>query len=269
MNNLYERYIKCLKEELKQKYNEVCKEYNINTIYIGGGTPSLIDRKSINEILDIVKDKDDGAEITVEVNPDSAVNFLKQSCELKENKGCQLEPSQLTTSEPLKATRLSIGLQSTNNDLLKSIGRIHTFEQFIEAYELARKVGFKNINVDLMIGLPNQTINDIKLSLESIINLNPEHISVYSLILEEGTKLYDMVNKRELILPDDELERQMYWYVKNTLELNGYNHYEISNFAKSGFESKHNVNCWKQKEYIGVGLNASSYLKRCALFKCK
>lgn len=156
--------------------------------------------------------------------------------------------------------RLSIGLQSTNNRLLKEIGRIHTYEQFIETYNLARKVGFSNINVDLMLGLPNQKIQDLKSSLQEVIRIEPEHISVYSLILEEDTKLYDLVGAGTLELPNEEIERQMYWYVKDTLELNGYKHYEVSNFAKSGFESKHNVNCWKQKEYIGIGLNASSYI---------
>ena len=156
--------------------------------------------------------------------------------------------------------RLSIGLQETNNSLLKQIGRIHTYEQFIEMYKLARKVGFQNINVDLMIGLPNQTIANIKDSLEKIIDFNPEHISVYSLILEEGTKLYEKYQRKEIELPDEELERNMYWYVKNTLESNGYIHYEISNFAKKGYESKHNLDCWNQKEYIGFGLSAHSYL---------
>lgn len=110
-----------------------------------------------------------------------------------------------------------------------------------------------------MLGLPNQIISDLKESLEQVVNLKPEHISVYSLILEENTKLYNKVNLGEMTLPNEVLERQMYWYVKNTLELNGYNHYEISNFAKKGFESKHNINCWKQKEYIGCGVSASSY----------
>ena len=111
-----------------------------------------------------------------------------------------------------------------------------------------------------MLGLPNQIIKDLKESLESIIELNPEHISTYSLIVEENTKLEKMLNEGKISLPDEELERQMYWYVKNTLELNGYIHYEISNFAKKGKESKHNLNCWEQKEYIGLGLSACSYL---------
>lgn len=156
--------------------------------------------------------------------------------------------------------RLSIGLQSTNDELLKEIGRIHSYKDFLETYKTARKIGFDNINIDLIIGLPNQTFTDIKTEIEKIINLQPNHISVYSLILEENTKLEKMVSTGKLSLPEEELERHMYWYIKNTLELNGYNHYEISNFAKSGDESKHNLNCWNQKEYIGFGIGAHSYI---------
>ena len=156
--------------------------------------------------------------------------------------------------------RLSIGLQSTCDRLLNEIGRIHNFNQFLETYNLARKIGFKNINVDLMIGLPNQTISNVEESIKQILNLKPEHISVYSLILEEGTKMYEMVNSGEITVPPEELERKMYWKVKNILEICGYEHYEISNFAKKGYKSKHNTACWEQKEYIGLGLGAHSYL---------
>ena len=244
-DDLQERYVKCLKKELEQKLEDIKDDYNITTIYIGGGTPSYIDSKFIKEILNLCVDKENkNVEITIEVNP-GTVNKQK-----------------LIDYKEARVNRLSIGLQSTNNTLLKEIGRIHSFEQFMDTYKLAREVGFKNINVDLMLGLPNQTIKDLKNSLQEIIKLELEHISVYSLILEENTKLYDLVNKGILELPDELLERQMYWYVKNTLELNGYNHYEISNFAKKGYESKHNTNCWKQKEYIGIGLAASSYLNK-------
>lgn len=153
-------------------------------------------------------------------------------------------------------------MQSTCDNLLREIGRIHNFEQFLETYNLARKIGFKNINVDLMIGLPNQTISDVEESLNQIINLNPEHISVYSLILEEGTKLEKMINSNQLILPTEEIEREMYWKVNNILKKAGYTHYEISNYAKKGYESKHNMDCWNQKEYIGVGVAAHSYLDK-------
>ena len=159
--------------------------------------------------------------------------------------------------------RLSIGLQSTDDDILKKIGRIHNYEQFLDTYKWAEEAGFENINVDLMLGLPGQDIEILKKSLENVVNLKPEpkHISVYSLIVEENTKIEQRIDSGELSLPDDEEERRQYHYMKNFLELNGYKHYEISNFAKPGFESKHNMNCWEQKRYVGFGVAASSYVK--------
>ena len=181
-------------------------------------------------------------EITIEVNPGTVTE------------------EKLKTYKKIGINRLSIGLQSTDNNILKTIGRIHSYEDFLNTYKLARNQGFGNINVDLMIGLPNQKISDIKSSLEEITELKPEHISVYSLIVEENTPIEKMLNIGKLELPDEELERNMYWYVKNVLELSGYKHYEISNFAKEGYESKHNLDCWNQKEYIGFGVAAHSYI---------
>ena len=238
-DNLIEDYIQAVKKEIElQKIKS-----QITTVYIGGGTPSYIDSKCIREIMEEIKQKNisEEAEITIEVNPGTVTEEKLQ--EYKES----------------GINRLSIGLQSIQDDLLKQIGRIHNFEQFLESYKIARKVGFKNINVDLMLGLPNQRIKDLKESLEKIIELNPEHISVYSLIVEENTPIANKIEKGELQLPEEETERNMYWYVKNTLELNGYKHYEISNFAKPSYESKHNMNCWKQKEYVGIGAAAHSY----------
>ncbi len=241
-----EKYAETLKREI-DSYD--LSKYNITTIYIGGGTPSKIPSEKIQEILEKIKQKIpknqtkwEDIEITIELNPGT------------------VDEEKIKRYKEIGINRLSIGLQSTNNKLLKEIGRIHTFEDFKDTYDTVKKVGFENINVDLMIGLPNQTISDVKDSLNEIIKLNPTHVSVYSLIVEENTKMEQLINNKELQLPDEELERQMYWYVKNTLELNGYNHYEISNFAKEGKESRHNLNCWEQKEYIGLGLAAYSYL---------
>lgn len=156
--------------------------------------------------------------------------------------------------------RLSIGLQSASNKLLKSIGRVHIYEQFLETYEMARRVGFKNINVDLMLALPNQTLQDLQNGLEKIVKLKLEHISVYSLILEDETVLYKKMINKEITLPTDIEERKMYWYVKEYLEKNNYEHYEISNFAIKNHKALHNTNCWEQKEYIGIGAGASSFL---------
>ncbi len=238
-DNLIENYIKAVKKEIQMQNIQS----QITTIYIGGGTPSYIDSKYIEEILEELKSKNiaSNAEITIEVNPGTVTKEKMQEY------------------KKMGINRISIGLQTTQNNLLKQIGRIHNFEEFLETYNITRKTGFKNINVDLMIGLPNQSIQDIKITLEKIIKLNPEHISVYSLIVEEKTPIEDKISKGELELPDEETERNMYWYVKNTLELNGYKHYEISNFAKIGYESKHNVNCWEQKEYFGFGIAAHSY----------
>ena len=246
-----ENYMEALKKEIHHYFKDktLLERYTVTTIYIGGGTPSFIESKYILEIMHILEEnlKDNmvkmaDMEITIEVNP-GTVNKEK-----------------LEEYRKAKINRLSIGLQSTNNDILKQIGRIHTFEQFLETYQMAKEVGFDNINVDLMIGLPNQTIEDIKTSLTEIMQLNPTHISVYSLIIEEGTVIAKKIESQQLQEMDEEFERNMYWYVKNTLELNGYKHYEISNFAKKGKESKHNLNCWRQKEYIGIGLVAHSYL---------
>lgn len=240
------------KEELENDYVEaVIKEiehidlskYSIDTIYIGGGTPSILASESIVRIIKMIKPYMlDEAEITIEINP-GTVNKEK-----------------LQAYKSIGINRLSIGLQSADDRLLKQIGRIHIYDEFLKTYEIARSLRLKNINVDLMLGLPNQTLKILEDSITKIIKLNPEHISVYSLILEDNTKLYEMVNNGKAVLPSEELERKMYWTVKERLEQNGYIHYEISNFAKQGFKSKHNSNCWEQKEYIGLGVAAHSYI---------
>ncbi len=241
-----ENYIQEIKKEM-QEYD--FSKYNVTTIYIGGGTPSYINENYIEELMQELKEKlienktkFEDMEITIEVNPGT------------------IAKNKLETYKKSGINRISIGLQSTNDKLLKQIGRIHNYEQFLETYQLAKQVGFENINIDLMIGLPNQTIQDIKHDLEEIQRLSPNHVSVYSLIVEENTKIEKLINDGELQLPTEETERQMYWYVKNKLEEIGYKHYEISNFAKLGKESKHNLNCWEQKQYIGLGASAHSYL---------
>lgn len=239
-----------IQEVIKEMNQQDFSQYNITTIYIGGGTPSYIDEKYIKLLVETLKvklaknqTKWEEMEITIEVNPGTVTR------------------QKLEQYKKIGINRISIGLQSTNDKLLKQIGRIHNYQEFLEAYQLVKEVGFQNINIDLMIGLPNQTIQDIKQTLKEIKKLEPDHVSIYSLIVEEGTKIEQLIHKGELQLPEEEWERQMYWYVKNTLELEGYHHYEISNFAKKGKESKHNKNCWEQKEYIGLGATAHSYIK--------
>ena len=247
-----EKYVKCLQKEIKNVGDRVRLNSNGNyaelpiakTLYIGGGTPSFIDAKYIEQIMDTIQTNfeiDKNIEATIEVNP-GTVTLEK-----------------LQKYREIGINRLSIGLQTSNDDLLKLIGRIHNFEQFLQTVNLAKLAGFTNINVDIMIGLPNQTIYDVEDTLNKIIKLDVTHISVYSLIVEEGTKIEKLLNDGTLKLPDEEIERYMYWFAKRKLEENGYIHYEISNFAKIPYRSKHNLDCWNQKEYIGFGVSASSY----------
>ncbi len=243
--NCVEKYIERLKKEIDDVSSKIDVNSNIvNTIYIGGGTPSYINEKYISEILEKLKTKfiiEENVEVTLEVNPGTA------------NK------EKLEYYKKIGVNRLSIGLQSTNDSILKLLGRIHNYEEFTNVYYEARNAGFKNINIDLIIGVPTQTIEEVKDSISKILNLNPEHVSVYSLIVEENTPLEEKISKGELALPEEELEREMYWYTKNELQNNGYKHYEISNFSKVGKESKHNVNCWNQEKYLGFGVAAHSY----------
>ncbi len=240
-------------EESKKKYVEnVVKEIQntqiaqkIDTIYIGGGTPSNLKAEKIQKILQVIFQQFDvskNAEITIEINP-GTVN-------LQTLKGYQ----------KAGINRLSIGLQATQNHLLEMLGRIHKYEEFEKVYQEARQIGFTNINVDLMLGLPSQSLEDVEESLKKVIALKPEHISIYSLILEEGTALEKLISSGKLKMPLEDLERKMYWNTKKILEQNGYEHYEISNFAKSGFASKHNLACWEQEEYVGFGVGAHSYV---------
>ena len=235
-------YVEAVKKEIKT-YN--LKNYIVTTIYIGGGTPSYIESKYIQEILETIKENFEiveNCEITLEVNPGTVTK------------------EKLNQYKKSGINRLSIGLQSIDNKLLKEIGRIHTYEEFLQTYKNAKATGFDNINIDLIIGIPNQILEDIKKEIDEIVKLEPNHISTYSLIVEEGTKLEKMIQNGTYKLPNENEERKMYWYIKKYLEKNGYIQYEISNFAKPNKESKHNKNCWEQKEYIGIGLAAHSYI---------
>lgn len=238
-NFMYE-YILALCKEINFKVNK-----KVNTIFIGGGTPTYLTLECLNILKNSIDnlDKDENFEFTVEGNPDS---FSKEKLEFFKSMG---------------VNRLSIGLQAWQNNLLKKIGRIHNREQFINTYNEARKIGFNNINVDLMMGLPNQSLNDFKETLNEVIKLNPEHISCYSLIVEEGTVFYDMDRKGKLNLPDEDDIVAMYDFCVNFLKDNGYLQYEISNFSKKNLECKHNLTYWNLKDYIGCGSGAHSYIE--------
>lgn len=241
------RYIKSLLLEIEQSSKPPKIDFQpiVKTIYIGGGTPSLIESSYIAQIMQAIYQNyivEKNAEVTIEVNPGTTT----------------LE--KLEDYAKLGINRLSIGLQSTHNHLLQAIGRIHNYYDFVDTYHFAKEAGFQNINVDLMIGLPNQTVLEVEESLEEVISLEPEHISVYSLIVEENTPLAKQVEDGEIKLPTEEQEREMYWKAKEILEKNGYEHYEISNFAKPNYQAKHNLDCWNQKEYMGFGAAAHSYV---------
>lgn len=237
---------------LKEDYvDALCKEienknitYNIKSIFVGGGTPSYLNSKQLEKLLITINklNLDENIEFTMEANPGT------------------LDEEKLIVMKNCGINRISMGLQAVQNSLLKDIGRIHTFNVFEENFKLARKVGFNNINVDLMFGLPSQTVEDWKDSLEKIASLEPEHISAYSLIVEEGTAFYKLYEKNKLILPSEEMERDMYKITKEILNFYGYKQYEISNYAKDGFECYHNKVYWRSKEYIGLGSSSASFI---------
>ena len=235
-------YMDILQKEIKEKSIEY-KEYCVDTVFIGGGTPTCVPYETIVHTMNTVKASfflTDDCEITMECNPGTVT---KEALENYRTAGIN---------------RLSIGLQSTDNAILKELGRIHTFEQFLETFKWAREAGFANINVDLMSGLPNQTLEQYEESLLEVLKLDVEHISSYSLIVEEGTPFYKLYEEDKLSLPDEETERNMYYLTKEKLLAAGLLRYEISNYAKEGYECKHNVRYWVRADSLGLGLGASS-----------
>ena len=238
------QYVQALKNEIGY-YAESLPE-KLETIYFGGGTPSVLMPEQLTELLDLIRSKFDvcpDAEITIEINP------------------ATMEYKGLHKLRKARFNRLSIGLQSVQNDKLLLLGRIHTYEQFLHSYSDARKAGFQNINIDCMSALPGQFLEEYTEGLHNIISLNPEHISSYSLILEENTPFYEQYANHKELLPDEETDRAMYHETKRILQAAGYYRYEISNYAKAGFESKHNSGYWERVPYLGVGLGASSFIR--------
>ncbi|SCJ97749.1 Oxygen-independent coproporphyrinogen-III oxidase [uncultured Clostridium sp.] len=240
------------KERFKEDYvNALIKEierrasgYIIKTIFIGGGTPSYLEVDQIERLLSAIKSlnlhKD--IEFSMECNP--GVLFKEKLVAMKKG----------------GVNRISFGLQSTKNSLLKEVGRIHSYEEFLENFNLAREVGFENINVDIMYGLPNQTIEDWESTLKTICDIKPDHISAYSLIIEEGTAFYNLYEKGLLKLPTEDMERTMDSLTKSILKEYGYHQYEISNYSLEEKECEHNKVYWQLKEYIGLGTASSSYI---------
>lgn len=231
-----------LMQEIRQKAGEYAADHVVKTIFIGGGTPTSVPAQLLCEVLAEVQEcfcVERDAEISMECNPGTVTI---------EN---------LRKYRAAGVNRLSIGLQSTQDSLLQKLGRIHSYEQFLETYHGAREAGFTNINVDLMSALPGQSLTDYEETLHKVLALRPEHISAYSLIVEEGTPFFEM----ELELPDEDTERFMYERTEELLQQQGYYRYEISNYALPGRECRHNQVYWERGEYLGLGLGAASLLR--------
>ncbi len=243
--DVHKEYVDALILEM-EKLECYAQKYYLDTIFIGGGTPSILSEALIQKLCNKIKTTfyiDDDAEWTIECNP-GTVNLNK-----------------FRTYKKLGINRISMGVQSLDEKELKTIGRIHGLKEFMESYAAAKIAGFENINFDLIFSLPFQTQESFKDTAQKIMLYKPTHISAYSLQLEEGTRLYEMQN--ELIFPSEEENRRMYETAKEVFNTNGYIQYEISNFSLSGFQSRHNLKYWSQDEYLGLGLGASSYFENC------
>ena len=244
--NLYTRRLREDIDAMGKKYGDI----PVDTIFIGGGTPSVPDSALIVGIMEHVRKAfhvAEGAEISMEANPGTVTR------------------EKLTDYRRAGINRLSFGLQSANDRELKLLGRIHTWAEFLESFHLARECGFTNINIDLMSALPGQTRESWKDTLKRVTDLNPEHISAYSLIIEDGTPFGEKYGSEEgrKLLPDEDSEREMYHETKRFLRACGYERYEISNYAKPGRACRHNIGYWTGLPYLGLGLGASSYMDGC------
>lgn len=249
-----QEYVRKLLSEIEQK-GVRCTEYEVTTIFFGGGTPSILKAGWIADVLDAIYRNFQvraDAEITVECNPGT------------------LSLEKLSIYKNAGVDRISIGLQSAENAELEKLGRIHTYEDFLRSYDLIRKTGFCNVNVDIMSALPGQTLQSYEQTLRRVLALRPEHISAYSLIIEEGTPFYEKYESDALLrergeeprlLPSEEIERMMYERTKELLLQQGYERYEISNYAKKGYACRHNIGYWRRENYLGLGLGSASLME--------
>ena len=256
-----EKYLNALLQEMNRFCeNHPLQNYEVISVFFGGGTPSLMKAGQVQRILDKIYrhfDVREDVEISLECNPKTA------------------DLSKLQGYYGAGVNRLSIGLQSADNQELLRLGRLHSYEEFLETYEFARKTGFQNINIDLMAAIPGQTIHSWRNTLSKVLELEPEHISAYQLIVEEGTPFFEMYGDSQknkagyhgkyasvyAELPDEDTEREMYYLTKELLEQHEYYRYEISNYSKKGYECRHNISYWTGVDYIGFGLGASSYFQ--------
>lgn len=241
-NDDIKKYIDYLKKEI-DLYSDAFNNYTLKTVFFGGGTPSFINERYIEEVLSHIYSKIDSSsleEVTIEANPRT------------------LSLEKLNTYKQAGVNRISLGVQTLNDDHLKAIGRTHNSKDFYDSYEMVLKSGIKNINVDIMFNLPNQTNKDLIDTLEKVTSLDVSHISLYSLSIEEGTPFFDMYENEQISLSDEDTEREMYHRAINFLRKRGYIQYEISNFAKKDQECLHNLVYWKLNSYIGLGVSAHS-----------
>lgn len=243
--NQKEEYVRDLEQEIRS-YKTFAADYQVSTVYFGGGTPSILETGQIERIMGALRQTfriEKKAEITLEMNPGTA------------------RKEKLKAYRQLGINRLSIGIQSVKNENLKLLGRIHTYEDFLESYHMAREAGFDNISGDLISSLPGQTLEEWKEELEILIRTPLEHLSVYQLIIEEGTEFYERYGEHEELLPDEETSREIYLWTGEYLENQGFRQYEISNYARAGKESRHNLRYWERKDYLGLGLGAASMIR--------
>lgn len=240
-----EEYVRNLEQEIRS-YKTFAADYQVSTVYFGGGTPSILETGQIGRIMEALRQTfriEKKAEITLEMNPGTT------------------QKEKLKVYRQLGINRLSIGIQSVKNENLKLLGRIHTYEDFLESYHMAREAGFDNISGDLISSLPGQTLEEWKEELEILIRTPLEHLSVYQLIIEEGTEFYERYGEHEELLPDEETSREIYLWTGEYLENQGFRQYEISNYARAGKESRHNLRYWERKDYLGLGLGAASMIR--------
>lgn len=243
-HEIRKRYVGALLTELKGR-SEEARDRKVCSVFLGGGTPSVLDAEDIENILTVIRREYclcPDAEITMECNP------------------ATVDAEKLKRYRSAGINRLSIGLQSASDRELERLGRIHTFGQFLETYRLVREAGFTNVNVDIMSALPGQSLSSYEKTLKALLELTPppEHISAYSLMVEEGTPFYRLQEEGKLDLPGEEEERLMYYRTRELLGQAGYGRYEISNYARPGYECRHNMGYWTRREYLGFGIGAAS-----------
>ena len=238
-------YVRALEQEILS-YKNFAEDYQVTTLYFGGGTPSVLEGELLERIMEAIRrifQIEEKAEVTLEMNPGTA---LKEKLELYKKLGIN---------------RLSMGIQSVKNENLKLLGRIHTYEDFLESYCMAREAGFDNLSGDLISSLPGQTLAEWKEELEILMETPLEHVSVYQLIIEEGTEFYKKYGECEELLPDEETSREIYLWTGKYLKSRGFEQYEISNYAREGKQSAHNLRYWERKDYLGLGLGGASMIR--------